>query len=77
MSINLYFCSNASFYRFYQYYFVQILLLHTLYLIKYPGQGLHDQINIHDRSGLEVLGDGMDLLLHKLCEKKQGKLFIR
>ena len=46
-------------------------------LIKYPGQGLHDQINIHDRSGLEVLGDGMDLLLHKLCEKKQGKLFIR
>ena len=46
-------------------------------LIKYPGQGLHDQINIHDRSGLEVLDDGMDLLLHKLCEKKQGKLFIR
>ena len=46
-------------------------------LIKYPGQGLHDQINIHDRSGLEVLGDGMDLLLHKICEKKQGKLFIR
>jgi len=60
MSINLYFCSNASFYRFYQYYFVQILLLHTLYLIKYPGQGLYDKIDIHDCTGLEVLGNSME-----------------